>query len=136
MKKNFFKYAVMLFVAFVGMVAATSCSKDSEESAELVGTWQIVDDENQYITFANSNTVFYYKFKSEIRSVAKSSYSYNGSTLKVTNGFDGESMEVAASVSGNTLTMSAEGHTMKAHKVESPATVEQLEKAWQNYIHQ
>ena len=137
MKKNFFKYAVMLFMAFVGVMAVSSCSKDDGDESDLIGTWVLEEDDDEYITFINNNTAYYYEYKAgrtnPLSDVEKATYSYNGKTLKISFTEHGVTYteEASVKVSGSTMTMIADGETAHAKKVKAPVTTEELEIAWQ-----
>lgn len=132
MKKNFFKFAMMMFVALVGVASMSSCKGDDDVESSIEGTWRMVEDDDEYATFLSNGTCYVYEYKAAIKKIDdcdKGTYSVDGNkvTIITTEDF----MQVEVSIDGNNCVVTAMGKSLKFTKVAQPATTQQLEEAFQ-----
>jgi hypothetical protein len=103
------KYFLIILCALIGVLAFNSCSNDDDEEDSIIGTWELVDNDNTSATF-----LWTFKTNGEcIISVTNSnvgeasqsfSYSFNGKKIKLSLGDDSESYTVTFSSDGKTMT--------------------------------
>ena len=114
MKKFFILLSVILCTVFVG------CSKDSDNSSSsnsaIVGTWVYSESFYQITYTFNANGTFTetVKYDGEF-DVIGGTYTYNAPELTLNYG-DGELYTIHATVSGDTLSLSQDGMTIKFYR--------------------
>lgn len=118
---------MLLFATTI--ISFTSCSKDEEEAfdSSIVGTWvrsekstsgsiTIVIEQtetfNRDLTATGAINTYMNDVLLHSRDDFKWTYTYNGTTLKMTSVSDGSVQTLNASIRGNTLTMTSDNGTL------------------------